>query len=141
MTSPGYKLALFTLAMLALAGVLLYPAGLWGGLQSQWALAVAWALAVVPGWVVLAAHAMVKTPQQGVMLALGSTVGRMLFVGLGALLVIQMRQLPEFQFSVWIVACYLAALLIETGLVLQKSTNQAARTPAGWVAATGWGSR
>lgn len=129
MSALGSKLIVFTAAMLALLGALLYPAGLWGGTLSQAALGIAWSLAVIPGWLVLIAQRLVVTPQQKLYLTMAAMVGRLLFVGVGALFVITLRQLPELQFAVWVVVCYMAALLAETGLVLPRGAFHALSAP------------
>ena len=121
MSALAIRLGVFTLAMAALGCALLIPATLWGGAAGRGALLAAWVLSVIPGCLILAAHSLVQTPQQGVFLALGSTTVRLLFVAFGALVVINQGFLPEFQFAVWVVACYLGALAIETGLVLRNS--------------------
>lgn len=121
MSAVGSKLAIFTLAMLAIGGALCYPAALWGGQVGQIALLAAWSLSVIPGWVLLAAHALVRSPRQGVFLALGSTTCRLLFVGFGSLVIFNQGWLPEQQFAVWVIVCYLAALAVETGLMLRSA--------------------
>lgn len=119
MSSVGGRLAVFTLAMLAVGGALAYPAGLWGGAPGQWSLLAAWLLSAIPGWLILSLQGLIKSPQQGVFLALGSTTGRLLFVGFGTLAVLGQQVLPQQQFAVWVIVCYLAALGIETGLMLR----------------------
>lgn len=128
MSTVGGRLAVFTLAMLALGGALAYPAELWGGSQGRTALLAAWLLSVIPGWVLLALQSLIKTPQQGVFLALGSTTGRLLFVGFGTLVVLGQQIAPPDQLGVWVIACYLGALAIETGLMLQGA--RASASPA-----------
>jgi hypothetical protein len=118
MSGIGVKLGLFTVAMIALGGLLMYPASIWGGEIGRMSLLAAWCLAVVPGWGVLASQGFARTPQMGVFVALGSTVGRLLFVGFGVLVILNLRVLPELQFAVWVVVCYLAALVAETALAL-----------------------
>jgi hypothetical protein len=117
------------MAMIALGGALAFPAELWGGASGRSALLAAWLLVVVPGWGVLLGQGLVKSPLQGVAFALGSTVGRLLFVGLGFLAIVRRFPVPEFQFAVWVVACYLAALAVETLLVLRSASAAAGFAP------------
>jgi hypothetical protein len=119
MSSIGLKLAQFTAVMAVFGGLLSVPAGYWGGGNGQIALLAAWLLSVVPGWLTLSAGWFVRSPQQGVLLALGATVVRLLFVAFGTLVILQQGAFPELQFAVWVVSCYLGALGVETGLVLR----------------------
>ncbi len=121
MTGVGGKLGTFALAMIALGAPLCVPAGLWGGGAGCLALLAAWLLSFVPGCLILAAHHWIRSPQQGVLLALSSTVVRLLFVASGALVIFTQHLLPEMQFAVWVLVCYFAALAVETGLVLRGS--------------------
>ena len=117
------SLGVFTAAMAALGGGLAYPAGLWGGDQGRMSLLAALILSTIPGWLTLLAHSLARTPQQKVLVGLASTTGRLLFVGAGALVLINMGQLPQQQIAVWLIVCYFAALFVETGLVLRGSKS------------------
>ncbi len=81
-------------------------------------------LCLLPGWLILflASRAAVTNPQAFVVLA--GTAVRLMFVLVGVVAVQSFRPHLQFrEFLVWIIAFYLATLLIETLMLVRPSAE------------------
>lgn len=142
-----------TFAAAALWLLLVGPAWSLGGAAGLEGLSIAALLCVVPGWIVFSlcafapyltspwggstdssntAGSNVSTNSQGasqtaMLVVLGGTVLRLLFVLAGLMFVRSLRPDLGFrEFTVWLLAFYMATLLVETLLVLKPAAGESA---------------
>jgi hypothetical protein len=102
--------------------LLLYPAYLAGGVDGLQGLTIAAVLCTVPGVLVsLMASFVSQTDQQAMLLIIGGSTVRMLFVLIGILMVNALLPgLGFWGFTVWVIAFYLVLLSVETFLVYRQ---------------------
>jgi hypothetical protein len=136
--STALSSALLRCGMLAAATVGLWillaaPAWSLAGRSGLEGLTFAAVLCLVPGCLVFAVAArFADTPSKGALVVLGGTVVRMLFVLIGVLVLKDLRPDLGFrEFVVWLLAFYLATLLVETLLAVRMSSNVARRSGVG----------
>ena len=105
--------------------LLLYPAYSTGGIHSLQGLSIAAILCVVPGILVsLMASFSTRADQQAILIIIGGSTVRMLFVLVGILMVnIILPRLGLWDFKVWVIAFYLVLLAVETYLVYRQVSN------------------
>jgi hypothetical protein len=83
--------------------------------------AVAAGLCLVPGLLVLAMAGRLKGPTGTVVLTVGSSIVRLLFVaGVGSVLYFSLEQFTFHTLVIWLIAFYLLTLALETGLLLSS---------------------
>jgi predicted neutral ceramidase superfamily lipid hydrolase len=105
--------------------VLSWPAWRLAGADGLTGLSIAAALCTVPGLIVFALAAAMRGPSQGVVIALGGTALRLVFVLVGALAVQAVQpQLRFREFLVWLLAYYVIMLAAETLLVVRKTGDR-----------------
>ena len=102
--------------------VLLYPAYLAGDVDSLQGLTIAAALCVVPGILVsLMASLVTRSDQQAILIVIGGSTVRMLFVLIGILMVnMVLPGLRFWEFKAWVILFYLVLLAMETYLVYRQ---------------------
>ena len=97
------------------------PRGGLAGTDGLIGLSIAAALCTVPGLIVFGLAAAMRGPSQGVVIALGGTALRLVFVLVGALAVQAVQPRLRFrEFFVWLLAYYLILLAAETLLFTRK---------------------
>lgn len=127
MQSLRSKAALLNGSAAAIWLLLAGPAYLVAGYDGLWGLSIASLLCLVPGWVVCWLSSQVLAEQSPLVLpALGGLL-RMVFVfgGLFAVQAVQPR-LGFRGFVVWLLACYLAVLAVETWVVVRQFSGREA---------------
>ncbi len=97
-----------------------------GGLTGRASLQAGFAslLCLVPGWLVFLLVAGYRVPNSGLLVMLAGTGLRMVFAGGGVLYVKSLQ--PEMwttSFPLFVVLCYLVALVVETGFVIGESAQ------------------
>tara|TARA_R110002095_G_scaffold78106_3_gene67208 strand:+ start:3431 stop:3817 length:387 start_codon:yes stop_codon:yes gene_type:complete len=107
-------------ALLGVFLVLCVPAYLTAGVTSVEGLAYSSLLCLVPGLIILlmSGYFFREAPPASVMAV--STLTRILIAGIGALIILNIR--PDFglaNFSIWLLICYFASLLVETLLIIR----------------------
>lgn len=113
--------AWLTMVVVIVAGLLAGPAYLLQGWLALEGLCYAAILCLIPGWVVFLAVAWYGDSVAPVWVILSGTVVRMVFVLVGALVVLGLHANLGFQeFLVWLLAFYLVALFVETWLLLKQ---------------------
>lgn len=137
-SSPHFNTALSRCGVLVAATVglwvlLVAPAWSLAGRAGIEGLTCAALLCLVPGCVLfVVASRFAESPSKSAMVVLGGTVGRMLFVLLGVLVLRDLRPALGFwEFIVWLLVFYLATLLIETLLAVRTSVSRSSRSNAG----------
>ena len=93
----------------------------WAGLEG---LTIAAVLCLVPGWLVFLLASGYGFANFQAVAVLGGMTLRMLFVLAGTLIVLSTRShLRLKEFVIWLLVFYLAALAVETGIVLKGRTQ------------------
>jgi hypothetical protein len=115
----GGRLVLFAVGMLLLGFVLLpvaYAVGSVGGLEG---VAYSLVLCLIPGLLTIWGAEFLRHPDLSAYVVLLGTSVRLVFVLAGVFVVSAARPLLGFwQFTVWLIPCYLVALALETAVVL-----------------------
>lgn len=117
---PLKQCGILAAVLLGLFLVLCYPAFLIAGMTSVEGLAYSIILCLVPGLIVLlmTGYFFRDAPPTSVMAV--STLTRIMIAGGGALILFNLR--PDFglaNFSIWLLICYFASLLVETLLIIR----------------------
>jgi hypothetical protein len=122
-------------AVAALWVLLAGPAFMTAGAAGLEGLSYAAALCLIPGWLVfLIASRYSDAGTRSAIVALGGTAMRMIFVLLGALILKDLRpHLGFHEFVVWLLAFYLAMLVVETLMAVRMSAGAARRSRMGGV--------
>ena len=127
MQSLARRQVVFTLGMLFCGVVGAAVALGWVGVKGVEGVTYSVLLCLVPGWLTIYAADLMRQRSLAAYIVLVGTGLRILFVLLGLMAVATLRQDLGFrEFTVWLVASYLAALVLETWIVLLPSTSKAA---------------
>jgi hypothetical protein len=118
------RLASFTAVMAVLGCVAAAICGSVAGAAGLEAVAWAFGLCVIPGWVVLALQPLARSPLQLLKLVLIGTGVRVAIVAGGAVAVLAWRSLPRDPFLLALLVLYFASLAWETW-VLKSALPQA----------------
>jgi hypothetical protein len=117
--TTGWRLAVFTAAVVAAWALLAWPAH---RLDGRWGLAgsgVAAGLCLVPGWITLYVSGRLRGPASAAFAALGGMVLRLVFVlGAGTGVYFAVDGFTPRNLLLWLVVFYGITLALETALVL-----------------------
>lgn len=119
MKTLGGRMVALTAGMLAVGVPLAAVAYGVSGLLGLEGLAYSLILCLIPGLLTVFVGGLLKHRDLSAYLVLAGGGFRMLFVLLGMFAVSALRPDLGFrQFTVWLIACYLVALVLETGIIL-----------------------
>jgi uncharacterized membrane-anchored protein len=118
--NPLKQCVILTSALLGLFLILCVPAYLTAGKTSVEGLVYSALLCLIPGLIILlmTGYFFRDAPPASVMAI--STLTRIMIAGVGALIIFNIR--PDFglaNFSIWLLICYFASLLVETLLIIR----------------------